>query len=72
VFENFDEVTGVSFLPMDGGTYKQAPYQECTKEEYEQLKLLVPESVNWENFVEYTDNVEGAQQLACTAGSCEI
>jgi ribonucleoside-diphosphate reductase alpha chain len=72
VFENFDEVTGVSFLPMDGGNYKQAPYSECTQEEYEQLKLLVPESVNWENFVEYTDNVEGAQQLACTAGSCEI
>lgn len=72
VFENFDEVTGVSFLPMDGGSYKQAPYSECTQEEYEQLKLLVPDAVNWEDFVEYTDNVEGAQQLACTAGSCEI
>lgn len=72
VFENFAEVTGVSFLPMDGGTYKQAPYQECTKEEYDQLKLLVPDSVNWDSFTEYTDNVEGAQQLACTAGSCEI
>ena len=71
-FKHFDEVTGVSFLPMDGGTYKQAPYSECTKEEYEQLKLLVPDSVDWENFVEYTDNVEGAQQLACTAGNCSI
>jgi ribonucleoside-diphosphate reductase alpha chain len=71
-FKHFDEVTGVSFLPMDGGTYKQAPYQDCTKEEYEQLKLLVPESVDWNSFTEYTDNVEGAQQLACTAGSCEI
>ena len=71
-FKHFDEVTGVSFLPMDGGTYKQAPYSECTKEEYEQLKLLVPESVNWENFVEYDDNVKGSQTLACTAGGCEI
>jgi ribonucleoside-diphosphate reductase alpha chain len=71
-FKHFDEVTGVSFLPMDGGTYKQAPYQDCTKEEYEQLKLLVPDSVDWEQFIEYTDNVEGAQQLACTAGNCSI
>jgi len=71
-FKHFDEVTGVSFLPMDGGTYKQAPYSECTKEEYEQLKLLVPESVDWENFVEYDDNVKGSQTLACTAGGCEI
>jgi ribonucleoside-diphosphate reductase alpha chain len=73
VFENFSEVTGVSFLPMDGGNYKQAPYSECTKEEYEQLKLLVPESVDWDSFVEYTDNVEGAQTLSCTAaGGCSI
>jgi ribonucleoside-diphosphate reductase alpha chain len=72
VFKYFDEVTGVSFLPMDGGTYKQAPYQDCTQEEYEQLKLLVPESVDWNSFSEYTDNVEGAQQLACTAGNCSI
>ncbi len=72
VFKHFDEVTGVSFLPMDGGTYKQAPYSECTKEEYEQLKLLVPESVDWDNFIEYDDNVKGAQQLACSAGNCEI
>ena len=71
-FKHFDEVTGVSFLPMDGGTYRQAPYQECTEEEYNRLKLIVPESVNWENFVEYDDNVKGSQTLACTAGGCEI
>lgn len=72
VYEHFDEVTGVSFLPMDGGTYKQAPYEECTKEKFEQLKLLVPESIDWENFKEYDDNVEGAQMLSCTAGGCTI
>jgi ribonucleoside-diphosphate reductase alpha chain len=72
VYKHFDEVTGVSFLPMDGGTYKQAPYQECTEEEYNQLRMLVPESVDWSNFKEYDDNVEGVQTLSCTAGGCEI
>jgi ribonucleoside-diphosphate reductase alpha chain len=72
VFKYFDEVTGVSFLPMDGGTYKQAPYEECTEEEFNKLKSLVPNSVDWSNFKEYDDNVEGAQTLACTAGGCEL
>jgi ribonucleoside-diphosphate reductase alpha chain len=57
---------------MDLGTYKQAPYEECTEEEYNRLKLLVPDSVDWVNFQEFDDNVKGAQQLACTAGNCEI
>jgi ribonucleoside-diphosphate reductase alpha chain len=72
VYKHFDEVTGVSFLPMDGGTYKQAPYEECSEETYNQLKMLVPESVDWSNFKEYDDNVEGVQTLSCTAGGCEI
>jgi len=72
VWEHFDEVTGVSFLPMDGGTYKQAPYEECTEEQYNQLRMLVPDSVSWDNFKEYDDNVEGAQMLSCTAGGCAI
>jgi ribonucleoside-diphosphate reductase alpha chain len=71
-FKHFDEVTGVSFLPMDGGTYKQAPYEECDEEAYNRLKSLVPDTVDWENFKEYDDNVEGAQMLSCTAGGCEI
>ena len=71
-FKHFDEVTGVSFLPMDGGTYKQAPYEEVDEEAYNRLKLLVPDSVDWENFKEYDDNVKGAQMLSCTAGGCEI
>ena len=72
VFKHFDEVTGVSFLPMDGGTYKQAPYEECDEETYNKLKALVPNAVDWDNFKEYDDNVEGAQTLSCTAGGCEI
>jgi ribonucleoside-diphosphate reductase alpha chain len=71
-FKHFDEVTGVSFLPMDGGTYKQAPYEECDEETYNRLKSLVPDTVDWENFKEYDDNVEGAQMLSCTAGGCSI
>ena len=72
VYRHFDEVTGVSFLPMDGGTYKQAPYEDCDEETYNKLKALVPHAVDWENFKEYDDNVEGAQTLSCTAGGCEI
>jgi ribonucleoside-diphosphate reductase alpha chain len=72
VWEHFDEITGVSFLPYDGGTYKQAPYEECTEEQYEALKASIPTGVDWENFKEFDDNVEGAQMLACVAGVCEI
>jgi len=72
VWDNFDQITGVSFLPMDGGTYKQAPYETITGEEYEQLKTAMPTGIDWDSFVERTDNVEGAQTLACTAGACEI
>ena len=72
VFEHFDEVTGVSFLPMDGGTYKQAPYEEVNAEEYAKLKALQPADIDWATFKEYDDNVEGAQMLSCTAGGCSI
>ena len=71
VWKFFDEMSGVSFLPHDGGTYRQAPYEECTKEEYEKLKAELPK-IKWEEFKEETDNVEGAQMLACVAGVCEI
>lgn len=72
VWDNFDEITGVSFLPMDGGTYKQAPYESITEAEYEKLMAVMPKGINWEAFKEGQDNVEGAQMLACTAGVCEI
>ena len=70
-WDNFDEISGVSYLPYDGGTYRQAPYEECTEEEYEALKAKMP-VIDWSQLVENTDNVEGAQMLACTAGACEI
>lgn len=71
-WDHFDEVTGVSYLPYDGGTYRQAPYEEITHLEYENLMDAMPKGIDWESFIERTDNVEGAQMLSCTAGSCEI
>jgi len=72
VWNNFDEITGVSFLPMDGGTYRQAPYESMTEEEYHAMVAAMPAGIDWDKLVEGTDNVEGAQTLACTAGACEI
>lgn len=72
VWEYFDEMSGVSFLPYDGGSYRQAPYEDCTKEQYEELLKQIPDNVDWDQIVEVEDNVEGTQTLACTAGGCEI
>lgn len=72
VWEHFDEISGISFLPWDGGSYKQAPYEEIDVSSYNELKAKMPETINWEDFVEFDDNVEGAQQLACSSGVCEI
>ncbi len=72
VWDHFDEVSGVSFLPYDGGSYKQAPYESISKAEYEEFYKLMPKKINWEQLVEFTDNVEGSQTLACTAGNCDI
>ena len=70
-WDHFDEISGVSYLPYDGGTYRQAPYEECDEQTYDTLKASIPH-INWDDFKENTDNVEGAQQLACSAGVCEI
>ena len=72
VYKNFDELSGISFLPHDGGSYRQAPYEECTKEEYEALVAKMPKTIDWNALKEDTDNVEGAQTLACASGHCEI
>lgn len=72
VYKNWDEMTGVSFLPYDGGSYRQAPYQEITEEEYNKLVEETPKELNWDDLKEFDDNVEGAQMLSCSAGYCEI
>jgi len=71
VYEHFDECTGISFLPDDGGTYRQAPYEDTDMDTYRNLLNTLP-VVEWNLFMEDRDNVEGAQTLACTAGGCEI
>jgi ribonucleoside-diphosphate reductase alpha chain len=74
VYDHFDEISGVSFLPYSEHVYKQAPYQECTKEEYEDLKKKMPTSVDWLDLKEYEndDNTVGSQTYSCSGGSCEI
>jgi ribonucleoside-triphosphate reductase (thioredoxin) len=71
-WKNFDEISGISFLPWDGGSYRQAPYEECTEQQYKDLLAKMPQEISWDLLKEETDNVEGAQTLACVAGHCEI
>ena len=74
VYEQFDFMSGVSFLPFSEHTYKQAPYQDCSEEEYEMLLGKMPKVVEWNKLSDYelTDMTIGAQELACAAGFCEI
>jgi hypothetical protein len=50
----------------------QAPYTDCTEEEYLEAVANLPDNINWEEFEETDDYTEGAQTLACVSGSCEI
>jgi len=72
VYKHFDSLSGVSFLPYDDGTYRQAPYEEIDEETYLQLVSEMPESIDWDSLIEEDDNVEGTQTLACTSGACEL
>jgi len=74
VYKNFDLMSGVSFLPYSEHTYKQAPYQDCNEKEYKDLLNKMPTSVDWNKLSEYekSDMTVGSQELACSAGSCEI
>ena len=74
VYEHFDEVSGISFLPFSEHTYKQAPYQDCTVEEYGAMLEQMPKSVNWSMLQEFEkeDTTSGGRELACTAGVCEV
>lgn len=72
VWDHFDEMSGVSFLPNDVGSYRQAPYEDCTEEQYLAMLKTIPTSLDWDSLIEHTDNVKGTQTLACSADGCEI
>jgi len=73
VYEHFDDVVGVSFLPFSEHSYKQAPYQDCTKEEYEALLARMPQ-FNWDELAlfEQDDETVNTKELACVSGVCTI
>jgi ribonucleoside-diphosphate reductase alpha chain len=74
VYEHFDEMSGVSFLPHSDHTYRQAPYQECSKTDYEMLLSVMPERIDWAKLSDYEkeDTSKGTSTFACVGGSCEI
>ena len=73
VYDNFDDKSGVSFLPHSDHTYKQAPYEEIDEEAYNQRVADMPEII-WSQLGRYEreDNTSSSHELACTAGGCEI
>jgi ribonucleoside-diphosphate reductase alpha chain len=74
VYEHFDEVSGISFLPYSDHTYKQAPYQEVNELEYLELLAKMPSAINWSDlsFYEKEDMTSGSQTFACSADNCEV
>ena len=74
MYKPFDEVSGISFLPFSDHTYKQAPYQDCTEDEYDAMLAQMPTSVDWSLLQEFEkeDTTSGGRELACTADACEI
>ena len=73
-WDNFDKLSGISFLPFSDHTYQQAPYQDIDETTYNDLQSKMPKNIDWNKLKEYEseDNTKGTQQLACTAGSCEL
>ena len=74
VYKNFSTMSGVSFLPMSEHIYEQAPYQDCTKQEYEKLLKRMPKSIDWKKLGEYErdDNTISSQTLNCVGDFCEV
>ena len=74
VYDNFDKMSGISFLPMSEHTYRQAPYQDCTEQEYKELLAKMPQNVDWSELSEFEkeDNTHSSQTLNCTGDTCEI
>ena len=73
-WENFEHVSGISFLPFSDHTYQQAPYQDIDEKTYKKLAKEMPTNINWNKLQDFEkeDNTKGSQELACTAGVCEL
>lgn len=71
MWENKDIYNGISVLPYDGGSYTQAPFEDCTKEEYEE-RLQHLAKIDLTKVIEDDDNTDLSGELACAGGSCEI
>ena len=74
VYKHFDEMSGVSFLPHSDHTYQQAPYQDCSKEEYDDLLSTMPKKIDCSLLSEYEqeDNTKSSQTFACSGDVCEV
>lgn len=72
VYKHFDEMSGVSFLPFSDHTYQQAPYEDITEDQYNKIVAEQTYNIDWSQLIEVSDNTEGAQQLACVSGVCEL
>ena len=74
VYKNFEMISGISFLPYSDHSYKQAPYQECSENEYLEAKDAMPNHIDWEelSIYEREDHTRGSQEYACTGDKCEI
>ena len=74
VWNHFDEMCGVSFLPFTDHVYRQAPYQDLTLDEYKELKSVMPENIDWSKLSEFEkeDKTVSSQEFACTADACEV
>ena len=73
-WENFEHVSGISFLPFSDHTYQQAPYQDIDEKTYKKLAKDMPTNIDWNKLQDFEkeDNTKGSQELACTAGVCEL
>jgi ribonucleoside-diphosphate reductase alpha chain len=74
VYKHLDEIGGVSFLPHNDHVYQQAPYQDISEEKYNELRTSFPKIpwVEFDNYETNEDTTNGAQEFACTSGSCDI
>ena len=71
MWENKEHYTGISVLPYNGGTYQQAPFEDCTKEKFDEMFEHL-KAIDLTQVKEEEDNTEAKDNLACQGGACEV